>query len=291
MDDRKKGIFYIVLAALFSTLMTLCIRMAGDLPSFQKTLFRNVIAMVVSFAAVRREGVSLKVRRGDLPLILLRAALGTAAMFGSYYAADHLILADASILGQLSPFFALLFSWLILHERATLTHGLFAMAAFAGAALIIKPAGNMVNLGALAGIIGGVTTGISYTLIRLLGKRGVSGSVIIFYFSVFAFLSVLPPVILGYQPMTLDQICWLVGVGLCATAVQFTTTKAYCYAPANEISIFSYTQILFSAVTGFLLLGQTPDIRSILGYCVVAGSAIGMYRYNLRLSRGVSPET
>lgn len=280
MSKRSKGIFYMVLSALSATLMTLFIQLAGELPSFQKTLFRNVIAVAVSYGVIAKEGVSLKVDPKDLKLILLRAVLGTVSIFGTYYAADHLIIADASILGQLCPFFTLLFSWAILREKATAVHILCAVVAFTGAMFIIKPTGNMVNSGAIAGVIGGISTGISYTIVRLLGKRNVSGAVIIFYFSVFALFATLPVVVFQFQPMTLGQTVCLILVGLCAAADQFAVTKAYYYAPANEISVFSYTQILFSAVAGLFLMHQVPDKFSIAGYFIVVGAAVAMYAYN-----------
>ncbi len=280
MSNRSKGIFYMVLSALSATLMTLFIQLAGDLPSFQKTLFRNIIAVIVSYSVIAKGNVSLKVKKADLKLIVLRAILGTVSIFGSYYAADHLIIADASILGQLCPFFTLLFSWAILHEKATPIHILCAIVAFIGAMFIIKPAGNIVNSGAIAGIIGGISTGISYAIVRLLGKRAVPGAVIIFYFSIFALFATLPVVLFQFQPMTLRQIVFLILVGLCATADQFTITKAYQYAPANEISVFSYTQIIFSAVAGYLMLHQVPDHLSVIGYFTVVGAAVAMYIYN-----------
>lgn len=63
---------------------------------------------------------------------------------------------------------------------------------------------------------------------------------------------------------------------------QFTITAAYTRAPAREVSVFDYTQIVFAAGLGFLFFGQLPDILSVIGYCIISGVAIWMFLYNLR---------
>ena len=70
--------------------------------------------------------------------------------------------------------------------------------------------------------------------------------------------------------------------GLSAAGGQFTITAAYTRAPAREVSVFDYTQIVFAAGLGFLFFGQLPDILSVIGYCIISGVAIWMFLYNLR---------
>ena len=47
---------------------------------------------------------------------------------------------------------------------------------------------------------------------------------------------------------------FLLLTGLAAAGGQFGITAAYTYAPAREISVYDYTQIMFSAVLGFFVL-------------------------------------
>ena len=57
-------------------------------------------------------------------------------------------------------------------------------------------------------------------------------------------------------------------------------TKAYYYAPAKEISVYDYSQIVFAALMGFVVLGQRPDLYSVLGYLIIGGTAVFVYFYN-----------
>ena len=65
--------------------------------------------------------------------------------------------------------------------------------------------------------------------------------------------------------------------GLAAAGGQFTITAAYSYAPAREISVYDYSQIVFAAIIGFLVFGQIPDFLSWIGYIVIISMAIVNY--------------
>ena len=75
--------------------------------------------------------------------------------------------------------------------------------------------------------------------------------------------------------------------GVVASVAQFALTAAYKYAPAKEISIYNYSQIIFTALIGFLLFNQVPDIWSIIGYIIVLGASFYMFLYNKKLDQNI----
>ena len=76
------------------------------------------------------------------------------------------------------------------------------------------------------------------------------------------------------------QILMLLGAGLAATGGQFSITAAYCHAPAREISVYDYSQIIFATLLGVLFLGEVPDIYSFIGYIIIVAMAVLMFLYN-----------
>ena len=102
-------------------------------------------------------------------------------------------------------------------------------------------------------------------------------------FSVFAIFSgfscavTLPVLIADYTPMSSKQIMMLLAAGIAAAGGQFSVTAAYSNAPAKEISIFDYFQIIFAALLGFFFFGQIPDGYSLIGYVIVIGASAVMY--------------
>ena len=54
-------------------------------------------------------------------------------------------------------------------------------------------------------------------------------------------------------------------------------TAAYTYAPANELSVYDYSQIIFAGILGFVFLGEIPDILSCTGYVIITGASVVMF--------------
>ena len=280
MNSKTKGILCIVTAAFCFAFMSLCVRLAGDLPSMQKILFRNLLAFFIVGAGLVRKPEKLEIHKGDLKLLFLRSICGTVGIVCNFYAIDHLVLSDANMLNKLSPFFTIIFSYFLLKERLTLFQGIAVVVAFMGALFIIKPTGNMTDPAALIGMLGGAGAGAAYSFVRVLGKRGVNGKLIVMFFSAFTCLFALPFLIGHFAPMKWLQVAAMVAAGFGGAGGQIFVTKAYFYAPAKEISVFDYSQIMFSALMGFLVLGQKPDMLSLCGYMIICTTAVCMYFYN-----------
>ena len=281
VSNRQKGMICIILSAFCFAWMNAFVHLAGDLPFIQKSFFRNLVALLFALAMLLREHGSLKPQKGTLPFLLIRAAAGTVGILCNFYAIDHLALSDASILNKMSPFFAILCSWIFLKEKLNWKQGLIVIGAFIGSLFVIKPSfANADLFPSLIGLLGGLGAGIAYTMVRRLGQIGANKAYIVFFFSAFSCVVTLPYLILSYMPMSWKQLLILILAGLAAAGGQFGVTSAYCYAPAKEISVYDYTQIIFAAGLGFLLFAQIPDWLSILGYCIIISMAAAMFIYN-----------
>lgn len=286
MKRKQKylGIIYIILAAFFFALMAMFVRLAGDIPSIQKSFFRNLVSLAFAGAILIKEKVWFSGKRENIKYLLMRAAAGTIGILCNFYAVDHLVLSDASMLNKMSPFFAIVFSYFILKEKVTVPQAVIVAGAFLGSLLIIKPTTAIFSSpAALVGLFGGLGAGVAYTYVRVLGKKGEKGPFIVFVFSTFSCLVTLPWLILDFHPMSGMQLLYLLLAGLSAAGGQFSVTAAYFHAPAKEISVYDYSQILFSAVLGFVVFGQLPDVLSWMGYIIICSMAVVMFLYNRKM--------
>ncbi len=282
MSKKTKGICFIILSAFCFALMNLFVRLSGDLPSIQKSFFRNAVAFVFALIVLLQSKDKFKFKRSNLPDLFARAIFGTVGILCNYYAVDHLVLSDASMLNKLSPFFAVIISYFYLKEKVTPFQISAVTIAFIGALFIIKPGfSSMTQVGpALIGALGGLGAGAAYTMVRKLSLNGERGPFIVFFFSAFSCLVCLPYLLFAYHPMTLSQFVLLLLAGLSAAGGQFSITAAYANAPAREISVFDYSQIIFAALLGYFFLNQTPDILSVVGYLIICGTSVAMFFYN-----------
>ena len=282
--NRSKGIMFILMAAFFFSLMTVFVRLSGDVPTMQKAFFRNIVAAFLAAFILMRSGEKFYIPRTSLMDMFLRCSIGTIGILCNFWAVDHMRIADANILNKLSPFFAILMSIFILKERPNRVEWLSVLLAFIGAAFVAKPGAGIASFPALVAILGGFTAGTAYTYVRKLGLGGVKGPVIVFSFSVFSTLILLPNIFLNYHPMSLKQFIFLVLAGCSAAIAQLCVTAAYQNAPARDISVFDYSQVVYAAMFGFLLWGEIPDAWSFLGYAIIIGTALGKWYWMTKRS-------
>lgn len=281
VSKKNKGILLMICSAFCFALMSAFVRLSGDLPSVQKSFFRNLVAAVFAAILLFKDKNPQKLDKKSLGFLLLRSFFGTVGILCNFYAVDHLLLADASILNKMSPFFAILCSYFLLKEKVPLKKLLLVFGAFLGTLFVIKPSfGNADFLPSLLGLLGGFAAGFAYTCVRKLGTMGVKGPFIVFFFSLFSCLSVLPYLLFHFVPMSGKQVLFLLLAGLAASGGQFSITSAYTFAPARDISVFDYSQIIFSSALGFFLFGQIPDGWSFLGYGIIILMAVLMFFMN-----------
>lgn len=195
------------------------------------------------------------------------------------YIIDHLVLSDVDMIGKLTSFILIILSAIFLKERASLLQWILCLIAFIGALFIIKPAVDIRFMPYLVGVIGSVFAAIAYLCLRLLAKtkKVESPNTIVFFFSAFSTLILLPFVAIDYVVLTNLQTIYLVLAGVTSAVGQFCVTTAYKYAAAKDISIYSYASVLFSAILGLLFFEQYPDMLSWLGYAIIFVSSWLMF--------------
>lgn len=283
LNNKTKGIICILFSALCFSGMSSFINLSGDVPIAQKVFFRNLVALFIATFMLLKNHESFKATKGCLPFHLLRSSAGLLGVFGNFYATTNMAhTADAAILNKMSPFFTLLFSALFLKEKVKPKQAIAIFIAFLGAMFVIKPSiHNVEILPSLSGFIGGVCAGGAYTCVRYMGNRGENGRFTVFFFSAFSVALTAPYLLFNYQPMTTKQFVYLLLVGVCAAGGQFAITAAYTFAPSREISVYDYSNVLFTAIEGYFFLGhQVPDFYSVIGYFIICAMAVWMFFYN-----------
>ncbi len=278
INSKNKGIFFIMCAAMSFAFMNLFVKLAGDIPAIEKSFFRNLVAVFVSFGIMKKSRIPFAVPKGTLKYLLARSIGGTVGVFANFYAIGKLCIADASMLNKLSPFFAIIFSYFLIKEKIKPYQLCCVIAAFVGALFILRPGiDTLTTFPALIGLIGGMLAGFAYTNVRLATSHGVPQPFMVFFFSVFCCASSIPFIIVNHQAMTGYQLFCMLMAGVSATGGQFSITAAYSYAPAAELSVYDYTQVIFAALLGIIFLGELPDAFSILGYIIIIGAGVSMY--------------
>ena len=123
-----------------------------------------------------------------------------------------MVLSDADTLMKLNPFWTILLSLIFLNEKVRKYQIIAMIVAILGMLFIVKPEFSSTMI-TLAGLFSGILSASAYTCVRALSTREAPYT-IVFYFSLFSVVVLIPFSIATYEPMTTIQMVYLLGAGL-----------------------------------------------------------------------------
>lgn len=281
-NQKNKGIKYILLSSFFFALMSVSVKSIPDVPQVQKIFFRNFIGLMVISSTLYRTRTFPKAN--NKKLILLRCTFGLLGVTANYYALSKLLLADSIIIHKLSPFFVMILSYFFLGEKFTKGKVISLVFALTGALFVIKPSFNLDIIPFIIAVSGAFLAGSAYTTIRKLSQTD-SPKIIVFYFCLFSSIVTFPLMFKnGFDAPSLNELFFLVAIGLTALIAQLFMTTAYRYAEASELSIYTNVNILFSMFFGLVLWSEVPDIYSIFGAILVVSAGYINYKMRVKIN-------
>lgn len=287
MRDKSKALIYILISTLSFSFMSVTIKYIQTIPVFEKVFFRNLVSLFITiYMIIKTKPKTLSDvlgKKENQKFLLTRATLGFIGVVLNFYAITHLKLADSQILNRISPVWVSIFALFFLKERLTKTQIVSIFIALIGSMLVIKPQFSFDMLPALAGFASSITAGIAYTLVRhLSGKE--KPMIIIFYFSLISLIFSLPLMSMNFVMPTTTEMIILMLTGIFASIGQFGLTHAYRYAKASEVSIYTYSGIIFATIIGFIIWNEIPDILSIFGGLLIILSGYIVFRRTISQS-------
>ena len=107
LSSRNKGILFLLISSFGFALISLFVRLAGDVPTMEKTLYRNVVSALVISVVLLRSGTPFRLPRECRGDMFLRCLFGYTGMVCYLWSIDHMGLADANMLNKTSVNMAL----------------------------------------------------------------------------------------------------------------------------------------------------------------------------------------
>jgi drug/metabolite transporter (DMT)-like permease len=236
--------------------------------------------VLVLFPVMRRGGMRLlRSRTPGLQVVRGFGVVGSAVLFIS--ALQYLPLAEATAINFVSPAFVTLLSVPVLGERVGWRRWTALAVGMAGMLLIVRPGSDVFTPAALLPIVAAGSWAAAVVVTRRIGTTDPPMTTLIWTAGVgFVALTVL--LLLGaivggpghvQMPNTTELGLGLL-IGIVSSAAQWLVVLAFRAAPASVLAPFSYAQLLFAGLLGFLMFGTVPDRWTFLGAGVIAASGL-----------------
>ncbi len=272
-------------AAFWFAVMALLVKLAGaqGLPTMQIVFARALVTLTLSSVALRRGRI--RPFGNKTRLLLLRGLFGSGGLMCFYAAVNHLPLAEATVLHQISPVLTAVVAAIWIGEKLE-TKVLLGMAlAFLGVVMIAQPATLLAGSGltdpdtasdiswpyVVVGVCGALFASLAYVAVRRLGKTE-PPQLVVFYFPIVTVPISLPFAI--YDWVWPDIYGWalLIGVGVVTQIAQIALTNGLMREPAGRAISVGYLQVAFATVFGAVIFGTMPGLWSWLGMAMIVSS-------------------
>lgn len=206
-------------------------------------------------------------------------ALGAAAVFASFASIARLPLAEATLLGYLSPIFTAIAGVVILSERATGWRAAGVILGTLGVVALVWPelgqstADETRLIGFGFGLLMGLLTALALIMVRSLSRTESPGA-IAFYFVVASMIGGIATLPFGWATPSLSQFLYLVGAGIFGGFAYICMTLAFRYTEASRLAPFEYLAILWPILADLILFGEPLTHPFLLALPLVLAGAV-----------------
>ena len=285
-------------AILLITSSVLCFTMLDTITKFMTQrypvsvlVFARYAVQFVAMLAWLGPGMRFDLLRTKrLRFQLFRAILLLASSLCFVTALRSLPLAEATSLNYSTPIIVVLMGCLLLGESMTPARIAFVAAGVAGMLLIVQPGTEVFRGAAFFGLVAAILYASYQITTRMLAAE--NPRVLLFYPAIIgtAILAALAPGFDWPDSMPWTHVLLIVCGGLLGTVGHFLFILAFRRAPASALTPFTYTQLVWAMLLGWLVYRDFPNAFAVAGMVLIAGSGLLVMLHERRRARVLAVE-
>ena len=277
-DQPLKGIALAILATLlFAFLNSMTKHVSQVYPMVMILWFRYLFfggyGLAVGLKYHKKRAFSSLV-----PILQITRALLLLAEIGVYvFAFRHLPLAEISAISGAGPMVTMAMSSLILREVITLRQWFIVVLGFVGICIIVKPGFASFDPWMLIPLFGTILWGVYQVLTRLVSQYDGAERTTLFTGTIgFVILCTLLP--FYWLPVDINWLGKFSVLAILGVAGHSTLIKALAIAPASLLQPFSYVNIVWAVLFGWLFFNTIPETTTFVGSAIIIFSGIYVFK-------------
>jgi len=254
--------------------------LSGEIHTFEIVFFRSLFGGLFLVPWLLRVGLG-GLRTQRIWMHMVRGWLGLAVIYMLFTALALAPLGDIAAIISTRPVFASLGAVLILHEVAHGRRWAATGLGFLGALLIIRPGFAELSPGIVLALLSVLGMTVLALVMKSLARTEAPDTIVVWQMVVFTPVSIVPALFVWTTP-DFWQFLLLAGTGLFGTLTQRCLTRAYRAADATVVLPFDFTRLVFSALLGFALFAEFPNVWVWAGGVLILTAVLWMARLEAR---------
>ena len=272
--------FWMIVAQFSFVGMAVAGRELSDtMGTFEILFLRSGVAIIILVAMLPKLGLS-KIRSQNLGLHLFRNFVHFGAQFGWFLGISLLPLATVFSLEFTTPIWSAALAVIFLGEKLNRGRIIAILFGFAGVLVILQPGLAAIDIASLAVLGAAFGFALTYIVTKKLTALD-RPFTILFYMNLIQLPLSLTPALFDWVPPAVNDIPWIILVGITGMIAHFALTKAFMLADATLIVPFDFLRLPLIAVVGFIFYSESVGIALFVGASVIFA---GNY-YNIRIEQ------
>jgi drug/metabolite transporter (DMT)-like permease len=273
-DRPFKGIALVLASTIFLGASDVTAKyLSATLPSIEIAWIRFLVFALIMTPAMLPSSplYALPTNRRGLHLLRGAALLGSSLFFIS--GLRFLPIAEASATGFVAPLFVTALSIVFLGETVGLRRWIATGVGLIGVIIILRPGSGAFHPAAFFPLVSALAWACTLIMTRMMS--GSERAITTMTYSAIAGVGILTALVpFVWVAPTWHDIAFGIFIGLASTLGQWIVVLAFRYADASVLAPFSYTQLLWVSILGFLIFGEVPDVWTVTGAAFIVASGL-----------------
>ncbi len=284
LSPNLRGIIWITLGSIAFALNDVFIKTLGrTLDALELALFRYLVGVVILAPLFWRAGLAgLKTRR--LGMHATRLVIASIAQVGTLIAVINLPLASATALSFSRIVFTTIVAIVLLRELVTRQRWWATGFGFVGVIVMLRPGPEGMDPIAVVAIGAAMSFAVANVMIKMLSSTEPATRILFYYHIGGVLVFVVPAILVWRSPVGLEW-AMAAGIGLLTTLGMIAFVHGFAVAEASVIGPMEYSRLVYAAVLGLLVFGETPDVWTILGALIIIASTSYIARIEAKAAR------
>ncbi len=246
--------------------------LGGELHPFVIAFYRNLFGFIAILPLVYRVGLPA-IRPHNPRIMVLRSVSGIIAMLTWFYSLSKVPTAEATALSFTAAIFTALVSYILLKEKMKAHRWTAIFGGIIGVIIVLQPDTENYNPYMLLVLVSCIFWGLSVTLVKILTRTD-SVTSIVAWMSILLTVMSLPPALLFWQSLSLDQFLLLCAMGVMATLGHLAMTQALSLADTTAVMSIDFMRLIWAALIGFYFFADPLEINTWIGATIIFGSGL-----------------